>query len=266
MNPSNERRTTPEYWARSYDGVEPLKSYDPGDIERWMRKYIPPVREGETKTCLEIGCYPGAYLAAFADMGYVVSGIDFCDKVGLLPEALAERGGRVGKFWCEDFFTFDPPTTFDVVYSVGFVEHFENYEEVIARQARLVGDGGYLVVQIPNFAGTFQHWLHYHFDRAGYRRHYIPSMHVNEWPNILKPEEFEILYVGYFGKFLFWISCNPKELGYLKRMALRAMHTFRLRFGGYLPENKKAYAPFGGLVARRRMAASGNALGVNAMS
>ena len=62
------------------------------------------------------------------------------------------------------------------VSSFGFIEHFVNWKEILTQQARLVNNGGYLVVEAPNFYGLIQKMLHWFFDKENYKRHYVPSM------------------------------------------------------------------------------------------
>lgn len=53
---------------------------------------------------------------------------------------------------------FDPPESlvaqFDLVYSLGVVEHFSDLPRVLAAKARFAKPGGRLLTSIPNMAGT----------------------------------------------------------------------------------------------------------------
>lgn len=59
----------------------------------------------------------------------------------------------------------------DVVSSFGFIEHFTNWREVLAKHAEPVADDGHLIIEAPNFTGAFQRWLHVNFDKANSARH-----------------------------------------------------------------------------------------------
>jgi cyclopropane fatty-acyl-phospholipid synthase-like methyltransferase len=45
---------------------------------------------------------------------------------------------------------------FDLVYSLGLIEHFENVGLVIRAHAKFVESGGYLVFGVPNFMGVYK--------------------------------------------------------------------------------------------------------------
>jgi hypothetical protein len=188
----------------------------------------------------------------FGELGYELYGIDLAGRLEGLAEWLSQRGYRTGGFWKQDFLTFDPQRRFDVVASFGFVEHFINWREVLERHARLVGEGGCLVVEAPNFTGAFQSWLHRRFDRENYDRHHIPAMDVGQWAQVLEALGFEILYRGCFGGFHFWTEAQRRPLSH--RFALAGLRFCKRPLGLLLPRNCPAFAPFCGVIARRRAA------------
>ena len=115
---------------------------------------------------IEIGSFPGPHLATFGDLGYQLNDVDFCvDNEKGLPDWLRKEGFKTGEFSVSDFFEFQPKRQYDVACSFGFIEHFINYEEVIAKHASLVNDKGYLVITTPNFRGLIQNQLNKHFDK-----------------------------------------------------------------------------------------------------
>ena len=116
-----------------------------------------------------------------------------------MPAWLEQCGYRVGSFWAQDFTRFAPGRKFDLVASFGFIEHFTNWEEILAKHAALVDDKGCLVIEAPNFTGAFQHWLHSGFDQLNYARHHIPAMDIAKWAAFLQRSGFDITYRGYFG-------------------------------------------------------------------
>jgi len=58
---------------------------------------------------------------------------------------------------------FNNPHKFDIVASFGFIEHFTNWVEILESHISLLNNNGYLIVEVPNFIGPFQHWLHAKF-------------------------------------------------------------------------------------------------------
>ena len=90
-----------------------------------------------------------------------------------------------------------------MVFSLGFIEHFIEWESVLEKHCRLVKDKGIIFVAVPNFIGTFQNWIHCKFDLSNYEKHHIPSMDLDSWGPIFEKENFSIVYSGYFGNFCF---------------------------------------------------------------
>jgi 2-polyprenyl-3-methyl-5-hydroxy-6-metoxy-1,4-benzoquinol methylase len=106
---------------------------------------------------LEIGCAPGKTLAWVAKvLGARVAGIDYSERgIGFAAELFAALGLQ-GDLRCEDLSaTSFPPSGFDLVYSVGLVEHFDQPAPVIESHVRLTRPGGRTLVIVPNYGGLY---------------------------------------------------------------------------------------------------------------
>ena len=116
---------------------------------------------GVSGSALEIGCAPGRWLAFLArEQRLEVAGIEYTaagtaatrrnlDLLGVPYLAVDEA----------DFFALPASPTYDLVVSLGFVEHFSEPATVIARHAAWLRPGGLLIIGVPNFAnvhGWFQ--------------------------------------------------------------------------------------------------------------
>ncbi len=198
-----------KYWDISYETVVPSVINKNDLIRVWIEKYIPKTCNQES--CIEIGCYPGQYLSVFGELGYEINGIDLTPKVNTLQPWFEKNGFHVGDFWQKNFLTHVFRRRYDVVFSVGFVEHFTNYQDIIRKHCKLVEKNGFCFIAVPNFLGSFQNWFHRTFDLLNYQRHYIPSMHINSWLPIFEEEGFSIQYSGYFGNFGFWTGVEIKN-------------------------------------------------------
>jgi len=106
---------------------------------------------------LEIGCAPGAMLAWTAQrLKAAVSGLDYSDDGMRSARALFRRMCIDGDLRCEDVFanTF-APASFDVVFSAGVIEHFDDPRPIVHCHVELVKPGGVAMIAIPNYGG----WL-----------------------------------------------------------------------------------------------------------
>ena len=106
-------------------------------------------------TAAEIGGAPGQYLAyVHRSLGYRVTCVDFsatgCAKTVENFRLLGIPGDVIQADITTD--AADLPA-FDVVYSLGLIEHFADRRQIVENHARLVRPGGYLVLGVPNFRG-----------------------------------------------------------------------------------------------------------------
>lgn len=247
--------TDSNYWETSYKSTT-FVDIDSHSIASFLKKYLANVKEMES---IEIGSYPGTFQPTIGRMGYLLNGIDFNLKNATdLPNWLKTLDLHVGNFETVDFFDFAKSNTkkYDLVCSFGFLEHFTNYEEVIKGHLDLVKPGGKVIITTPNFRGWMQSIPHWLFDRPNLQKHYLPSMNPEKWASILKNNNFEIQFSGYFGGYSFWVDNleNRSKLKYyLLRFTERSISQFRKVFNIFQFESL-AFSAFCGIVATKKIA------------
>lgn len=243
---AHEKLTTREFWEKGYADIT-FSKHEGHGIDSFIRKYIPANANG---TCLEIGSYPGPFLASFGDLGYKLNGIDFHPgNEKALPEWLRSMNYKTGKFESRDFFDFYPSDKFDVVASFGFIEHFGNFSDVISRHAELVNVNGYIIITTPNFRGWIQQVLHRAFDKTNLSYHNLNSMHPERWAARLETLGFEIHFKGYFGDFWFWRS--PEKMGFIRTKLCWLAERLIPRIRKILWFQSPAFSAYCGIVARK---------------
>lgn len=106
---------------------------------------------------LEIGCAPGKLLAWLAKrMNATVAGLDYSERGINQTKKLFEALRIEGDLRCEDVLsTTFSPGYFDLVYSVGVVEHFDDPAPIVRQHITLLRPGGMALVIIPNYAGIY---------------------------------------------------------------------------------------------------------------
>lgn len=242
----NPELTDSQHWIDSYGDVK-FVAYDANNEHfRLLFRYVNPER---LDSALEIGSYPGPFLAALGPFGCELNGVDIHpDNSERLAGWLHDLGFRVGELCTENFWDFAPGRKYDLVYSLGFLEHFRNYEMVIRRHAQLVKREGYLFLTAPNFAGVVQRWLHYLLDRKNLEKHYLPSMNPTRWKTILEEEGFDVRYAGYFGNIGFWVDHRAPR-SRLNRIISRAVVRLFWNVKKAYKGNSRAFSIYCGLVA-----------------
>lgn len=161
-----------------------------------LRPYLKP---DETKRVLEIGCVPCESLCVVAkEFQYQVYGIDFTSRIDIAEDFLAINGVRNYTLFSKDFMTWETADRFDLILSLGFIEHFKNYEFVIEKHIGLLADSGYLVLGFPNFRyGQFI--LRCLIDMEHVRRHNLDCMDLKKIRTIFDRHGMRIHELGYIG-------------------------------------------------------------------
>lgn len=124
---------------------------------------------------IEIGCAQSKWLPYFAKVhGMAVTGMDYSELGCARARALVHSAGCEGEIVKADM--FNPPdelrSRFDVVLSMGLIEHFPDTASAVRACAELAKPGGIVVTLVPNMGGAIgigQRWL----DRDVYRKHVV---------------------------------------------------------------------------------------------
>lgn len=127
-----------DFWDQLYSNKNLV--YDPRRVffQDVFRAWVKP-----GWSCFEVGCYPGRYMIFLAkELQCKVSGIDFTNQLWRLEEFFAEQGIIPEELHHADFRHWRPHRQYDFVYSLGFIEHFANWEHMLAKHVDLVRPGG----------------------------------------------------------------------------------------------------------------------------
>lgn len=195
-------KTDTEYWDSEYD-IYPrnkLKSQfwvGTRDYYKLLGRFIVP----QSKV-LEIGCAPGKTLAWAAKKKHaLVTGVDYSRKGIDISKWLFEQLGLNGTFLYENIFeTSLPNDFFDVVFSSGFIEHFNDPTEIIDIHLALVKPGGVVLIVIPNYGGVYGK-LQKIFSPENLLLHNLKIMNVENLRNIISfNQTIENINVYCFGR------------------------------------------------------------------
>jgi 2-polyprenyl-6-hydroxyphenyl methylase/3-demethylubiquinone-9 3-methyltransferase len=101
---------------------------------------------------LEVGCGGGSWLVHFGrEFGYAVTGCDSSTTGCRLARESLMAAGIEGTVIEGDLFALEGD--YDIVFSAGLVEHFEDPAPVIGKLASLLVPGGVLFTMVPNLTG-----------------------------------------------------------------------------------------------------------------
>lgn len=236
-------------WDSSYDSTVIRSADDNHPVTTLIKHYFAHTA-GQLQTVYEVGCFPGTFLSVFGALGYELHGSDLTPRLEEMKDFFRRQTFAVGSIDNSDFFLASDTTKYDVVCSFGFIEHFPNYPAVIKKHARLVKDGGHLLITTPNFRGFVQQLFHRLADRKNLSKHHLPAMNPPEWAAQLEAAGFEILYSGYIGRFDFW--SEPDTRGVVERGLLFAVRVVSYGLKRLVFFDSQALSPFCAIVARKK--------------
>jgi SAM-dependent methyltransferase len=181
--------------------------------EAWRALYdahIPRVATG-TLSAVEIGCYPGGFIAELGKLGYKISGFDTHPEVGQL-NSLFEAVPLVDKagFYCESLEQhLKRGAQYDLVMSMGFIEHFDDWASIFKKHSELCKVGGKIIIGAPNFSSPVQRALHSVLDHINIENHCLHSMYPLAWEGYMRALGLSVIYSGHYGGFNFWTETQP---------------------------------------------------------
>lgn len=151
------KKTTEDLWNKSWKEYRIPRRVNKriGATERKHDNLFKTVlkKKESNQKALEIGCGPATWLIWLnKEFGYEIHGVD-CSKIAC---KIAEENLKLqkvkGTILHEDIFEASlEEESFDLVYSMGAIEHFEDPTEIIDKHVKLLKKGGRLFIEIPNF-------------------------------------------------------------------------------------------------------------------
>ncbi len=130
---------------------------------------------GRGGSLIELGCAHSKWLPYFTrHFGLQVTGLDYVEQGCETSRNMLHAAGVTGTIAHGD--VFNPPHDligrFDVVYSMGLVEHFESTADAISACAAFAKPDGLIVTIIPNLTGLIG-VLQRILDRQVYDKHIV---------------------------------------------------------------------------------------------
>ncbi len=192
--------TTVELWDRMWASLRLPVEVDVSDpyvraIVSTIESYFPPGAE----TIIELGGAPGGYLAYFARDGLVPVALEQ-SEIGC--EQTRENWrllGVAGEVVQGDLFG-PAADRYDIVYSLGLIEHFDDPGDVVRHHLKFLHPGGLLVLGCPNFRGVYRRTMQW-LSPERLAAHNLETMKAESWDAFEETLGLTRLFRGYVGGF-----------------------------------------------------------------
>lgn len=150
---------TPQYWQVQWENIILPQEVQPDEIPELHRIFTSTLPRGKL-SLIEIGCAPGKWMAYFfRQFGFSVSGIDYVSTACAKTRDNLERLSIPARIHDTDLMDYESSHPYDIVFSAGFIEHFQDPRIVMARLVRLCRpDGGLIITMIPSLEGL-NRWI-----------------------------------------------------------------------------------------------------------
>lgn len=220
-----ERLTDRTYWETYYQNHNAMDTQNLAS--RIMQKtecYAPLFRKLDLRpraSLLELGGFPGRIGARLASQFKAsIHAIDFNPNVASFYTHCKALEVQDCHYTCSDFFELPPEPIYDLVFSVGLIEHFSNFQEVMDVHASWTKPGGQIMIVMPNHRKLAYVYRRI-FDAENLAHHNLQAMNIQHFETMAKRLNLELQEKGFFGPFL----TNPhQQLAGVRKLIHRPVH------------------------------------------
>ena len=197
--------TDQKYWDEFWKSTNlPVVAVPPHQITALLKQYLPFDADLEL---FEVGCAPGGWLAYFnKKFGYKISGIEYAEEAFQLTKKNLNILNIDSELFFGDFFDFKTNKRIDIIFSRGFIEHFENTEDVVKTLASI--SSKYIVTIIPNLYGL-NGFISKVFRPKVYKKHILISR--EDLKALHEKNNLEILFCNYSNEFRLILPLEKNE-------------------------------------------------------
>lgn len=199
--------TNQKYWENYYSGTKTQKNRIKKVVSEYDKYWQILIEENDNtpKTIIEIGGYPGRFLAYLANKyNLTPTCLDFNSDTEKIDQCMKSFNIKEYKIIQTDIFDYEPKEQYDIVISNGFIEHFEKFEDVMDRHTLYLKDGGTMLIMIPNKRGL-RKWYGYLVDYKNLKAHNLKCMTKKTFVNFSKRNSLKLISLEYFNGFPFTV-------------------------------------------------------------
>ena len=206
---NNLNKTNKKYWDNYWEErieTNPLiPIIEEGLILKELERLIKTYSKSKNLSVLEIGGAPGRICEWISRLNNVktINIIDYSSEgIRQSKSFLKDNCSSNYSIYELDLFKSNlkllPPV--DVVYSLGFVEHFYNLNLTIEKHMDLTKKGGLIIIGLPVYLG-FNKWISKIFSPVNLKTHFLSTMEMSNWEFLNRMKNVKIIRKNYIGGF-----------------------------------------------------------------
>ncbi len=226
--------TSKEYWEEYYKKTQTSKVKISRIVSEYDQLWEILLSQNEAnppKTILEIGGYPGRYLAYLSDkFSLVPTCLDYNSDVSKIEECMKIFDVNDYKVLQTDIFNHQIEKQYDIVISLGFVEHFSDYNQILDKHCEYLKPGGTLLIMIPN-KRWLRKWYGYIVDYDNLKAHNLKCMNFKTFNDFAKRNNLKEIKLTYFGEFQYAVH---QKLNFIQDIIKRVVKFIFKRLNPFL--------------------------------
>lgn len=196
--------TTQEYWQRYYSKnygnknhiISVCSYYDQFWEQLFGDKF-------DKKSIIEIGGFPGRYLAYLSSKyNLIPTCLDYNTDISEIESTFKTMGVNTYNIIQKDFTLYEPNEQYDFVISNGFIEHFEDYDQILDLHNKYLKPGGKMLIMIPN-KRYLRQFYGYLCDYKNLKAHNLNCMNLEVFKAFSKRHNLDVKTLKYYGGFPF---------------------------------------------------------------
>lgn len=214
--------TTKDYWENYYAHNHAKRDHIIGVCSYYDKYWDQFINEGSNgKSIIEIGGFPGRYLSYLSSKyGLRPTCLDFNSDTTQIEDCFNTMGVEDYSILVEDFTTFKPGHQYDFVISMGFIEHFEDFEAILDKHLDYLKPEGKLLVMIPNLR-YLRSIYGFMCDYENLKAHNLKSMKSKVFEDFAVRNDLHMKSFNYFGGFPFAVHQKLNLFQYLVYQSFR---------------------------------------------
>lgn len=187
---------------------------------------------------IEIGGFPGRYLAYLASKyNLIPTCLDYNENIELSKFCFDEMDVKNYELINVDFLNYETKKQYDIVYSNGFIEHFQDYNKVLDKHVDYLISGGTMMITVPN-KRNFRYLFGLFFDRNNLKQHNTKCMKKEVFLEFAERNNLELVSFSYFGGFPFTVH---QKLNFIQNIFYKPIRILFKKINPFLEKHPNRF-------------------------